>query len=52
MQSDFLDETDLVDAARTIESRYEHEDLYSKEPIKSTGVAYSGRKSITYVLFE
>lgn len=41
IRSDFLDETDLVRAARTIEARCEREDLYSKEPMKSTGVAYS-----------
>ncbi len=41
IRSDFLDETDLVRAARTIEACREREDLYSKEQIKSTGVAYS-----------
>ena len=41
IRSDFLDETDLVRAARAIETRCEREDLYSKEQIKSTGVAYS-----------
>lgn len=41
IRSDFLDETDLVRAARTIEARCEREDLYNKEPMKSTGVAYS-----------
>lgn len=41
IRSDFLDETDLVRAARTIEARCERESLYSREQIKSTGVAYS-----------
>ncbi len=41
IRSDFLDETDLVRAARTIEARCEREDLYNKKYIKSTGVAYS-----------
>lgn len=41
IRSDFLDETDLVRAARAIEARCERENLYSKEQIKSTGVAYS-----------
>lgn len=41
IRSDFLDETDLVRAARTIEDRCEREDLYNKEHIKSTGIAYS-----------
>lgn len=40
IRSDFLDETDLVKAARTIEARCEREDLYNKENIKSTGVAF------------
>lgn len=41
IRSDFLDEIDLVREARTIEARCEQEDLYNKEHIKSTGVAYS-----------
>ncbi|MCM1237168.1 MAG: KAP family NTPase [Ruminococcus flavefaciens] len=41
IRSEFLDETDLVRAARTIETRCGREDFYSKKPIKSTGVAYS-----------
>jgi len=41
IRSDFLDETDLVRAARTIEARCERENLYSKKQIESTGVAYS-----------
>lgn len=49
IRSDFLDEADLVRAARTIEARCEREDLYSKEQIKSTGVAYSKLREWRYM---
>ena len=49
VRSDFLDETDLVRAARTIEAQCEREDLHSKEQIKSTGVAYSKLREWWYM---
>lgn len=49
IRSDFLDETDLVRSARNIEARCERKNLYSKEQIKSTGVAYSKLRDWRYM---